>query len=394
MPWATAFQAARNFTSHAATCCRLSLTSFDNKSAAQIHSSMIIVSQVILSFQFIPPGTKNELLGNMWMFRNRVSTLERDKVPSFKFSVGYRSPYVDVCRGSILEDIKASGNLHALKGVRGPKIWKGPSWVTDWSNWDWWAEDRARILSELHHNLYSASGASKPRIAVFSEGKILGVAGEVFDEVDYVSSFTWNKDLKGLIYILGEARSRWSSRNALCVHGGSFSNSFFRVLLADCITSHHASEDVFSTYLPASDIEEFKPQQRRYSPKDWFAFLIWWIWKNQYRVSDHENLSYFDMYKIPAFVTINASLIRALSGRKLFMTTKGYMGLAPEGCEVGDKVTILLGGTTPFMLRPLMSKFSFGQHYALVGDCYVHGCMDGEMIKGAQTDALELLMLE
>lgn len=38
----------------------------------------------------------------------------------------------------------------------------------------------------------------------------------------------------------------------------------------------------------------------------------------------------------------------------------------------GDCITVLTGGRTPFLLRPV------GGQYRLVGHCYVHGIMDGE----------------
>lgn len=38
----------------------------------------------------------------------------------------------------------------------------------------------------------------------------------------------------------------------------------------------------------------------------------------------------------------------------------------------GDQVCILFGGNTPFVLRPC------NEYYQLVGECYIHGMMDGE----------------
>jgi hypothetical protein len=39
----------------------------------------------------------------------------------------------------------------------------------------------------------------------------------------------------------------------------------------------------------------------------------------------------------------------------------------------GDVIAVLLGGTVPFLLR------EDGHNYRLIGDCYVHGIMDGEL---------------
>lgn len=70
--------------------------------------------------------------------------------------------------------------------------------------------------------------------------------------------------------------------------------------------------------------------------------------------------------------------LRRLPPRRPMLTTTGFVGLAPEHVEPGDQVFVLLGGTTPFVLR----RMDGGNRYTLVGDAYVHGIMYGEMTKG------------
>lgn len=66
---------------------------------------------------------------------------------------------------------------------------------------------------------------------------------------------------------------------------------------------------------------------------------------------------------------------RTCGQRKFFRTKDGYYGLGSSIIEEGDLVCVLLGGVTPFILRP------DGDHYNLVGECYVHGLMHGEAIE-------------
>ncbi|KAF2035384.1 hypothetical protein EK21DRAFT_53849, partial [Setomelanomma holmii] len=73
------------------------------------------------------------------------------------------------------------------------------------------------------------------------------------------------------------------------------------------------------------------------------------------------------------------------SGRRMFVTEMGFIGLWPELTKVEDKVAILLGGSTPFMLREEPSEFG-PSIYRLLGDCYVHGVMDGELVEGEKTE--------
>ncbi|KAI4132568.1 MAG: hypothetical protein LQ338_000667 [Usnochroma carphineum] len=58
--------------------------------------------------------------------------------------------------------------------------------------------------------------------------------------------------------------------------------------------------------------------------------------------------------------------------RRLAKTKMGYLGLVPPEADVGDKVFILEGGKTPYVLRQK------DEYWQLVGECYVHGIMYGE----------------
>jgi hypothetical protein len=59
-------------------------------------------------------------------------------------------------------------------------------------------------------------------------------------------------------------------------------------------------------------------------------------------------------------------------GTALCTTAKGYLAAVPYVTKVGDCIAVLAGGRLPFVLRPT------GDHYRLVGPCYVHGIMNGE----------------
>lgn len=68
------------------------------------------------------------------------------------------------------------------------------------------------------------------------------------------------------------------------------------------------------------------------------------------------------------------SLHPTLSGRKLVVTEKGYMGLAPYWVDVGEELGVLLGCSVPVVLS------RHGSHFHLRGDCFVQGWMRGEML--------------
>ena len=68
--------------------------------------------------------------------------------------------------------------------------------------------------------------------------------------------------------------------------------------------------------------------------------------------------------------------------RIAFGTSKHrHLGLGPPKAQVGDVVAVLHGAPTPFLLRPSEAMDVLNgtiPTWRLVGDCYVHGIMNGE----------------
>jgi hypothetical protein len=70
----------------------------------------------------------------------------------------------------------------------------------------------------------------------------------------------------------------------------------------------------------------------------------------------------------------------------LFTTVNGYAGLGPKGLKKGDRICLILGAATPFIIREneLADKMgvedkAYGDiMFVLVGECYIHGLMKGE----------------
>lgn len=71
-----------------------------------------------------------------------------------------------------------------------------------------------------------------------------------------------------------------------------------------------------------------------------------------------------------------AGMKAASCERRFIRTPKGYMGLAPAAANTNDYVCVLYGGTVCYVLREQQET----SQYKFVGECYLHGCMDGEML--------------
>ena len=64
--------------------------------------------------------------------------------------------------------------------------------------------------------------------------------------------------------------------------------------------------------------------------------------------------------------------------RSFMLTEKGYFGLGSCFPRPNDVVCILRGGSVPFVLRPQGDGY-----YEWVGEAYVHGVMDGSVVRSA-----------
>jgi hypothetical protein len=95
-------------------------------------------------------------------------------------------------------------------------------------------------------------------------------------------------------------------------------------------------------------------------------------------------------------ILLRDSFTRAMristAGRTMFFvsdlaigTVSGLrIGLGPASMAVGDKIGILPGGMLPFVLRPSATRQrvkpkSASGVFSMVGDCYLHGVMNGEL---------------
>ncbi|CAF9940353.1 MAG: hypothetical protein HETSPECPRED_002390 [Heterodermia speciosa] len=79
-------------------------------------------------------------------------------------------------------------------------------------------------------------------------------------------------------------------------------------------------------------------------------------------------------------------LIARTVGRRMFVTERGYLGLAPELTELGCRVAVGKGGKFPLILKPKEHE-----RWELIGDCYVHGIVHGEGFEQCKCTEMEVV---
>jgi len=65
------------------------------------------------------------------------------------------------------------------------------------------------------------------------------------------------------------------------------------------------------------------------------------------------------------------------NGRRMGVTITGRVGIFPAATQIGDAVVAFFGGEVPYILRAITPENDI---YHFIGECYVDGIMDGEVI--------------
>lgn len=71
------------------------------------------------------------------------------------------------------------------------------------------------------------------------------------------------------------------------------------------------------------------------------------------------------------------------------------MGLAPAQAKVGDVVAVLEGSNVPFILRHMEERKAenIPEYYPSVGESYIRGIMDGEVMCATKDEDIQTFIL-
>jgi hypothetical protein len=104
-----------------------------------------------------------------------------------------------------------------------------------------------------------------------------------------------------------------------------------------------------------------------------------------------------DRWALPFYRRLSAAsedfgeaFARAACMKRFCVTEGGHMGFVAPGSEVGDIVCIIFGMQTPYTLRMASRNkcsSSATPVYQLVGECYIHGAMNGEVMGSGNEDS-------
>lgn len=349
-------------------CCHSSVTW---KMASRLWDDIVLMRLTFSTLQ----STRDELVQHrnkqadtalwnfLWLLRHKEATDPRDKVYGLLGLLTSQSPPFLVpsylvstaeafskCMAAL---IRSSNNLKALVGPRldEPGL---PTWVIDLMP----KEHADTVL--FSHNifkrisssvLFRACGNQALRFSLTSSK--LKLHGVPIDAVKDVGA-AWKKDS------MAHTFEKWQTLGGIAdgkqdlLHASQYAryNAFWRTMIRDTIRDYDDGE-----------------RTRRASPNDEVLYTNFHRWLCEPSDANNEGAMAF-----------RKSFFIATQDQQFFTTRNDCIGLG-DRILPGDEIWILFGGSVPFILRPYPDDSEHHGCYALIGDCYVHGIMDGEAME-------------
>ena len=242
-----------------------------------------------------------------------------------------------------------------------------PSWVPDWSN-----PRHTATLGYLGncHGVYRASGESKALPDFSMKEGTLAIPGMLFDKITATGQIVANSALVDQLTPLSRTSQFVTESMDLTFKHCQAYPTYSTLFSAFCNTLIAGMDHTRVMRAPFDD----------YAPI--FALL--------FDTTTGRSPTFPDQPTFKRKLTLGKLDVRqpsriyrkmqiafraAVEGRRFAVTSKGYMGLFPRTTEIGDSVCVFLGSHIPFVVRR-----RGGGEFELVGECYVHGIMDGEIV--------------
>ncbi|KAH8786364.1 heterokaryon incompatibility protein-domain-containing protein [Hyaloscypha sp. PMI_1271] len=373
----------KNYENHQLSYCANALAKLpenDKEILSDFSRRVLIIELIRLSWIRGQPIT---LLNLLWKFRERAETDPKDKVFALlglvrswdgckPFLADYNFSIFQVFRQVTLDTILGTQSLDVLMGTPEVKGMNLPSWIQDWSvPFTPYTIER---LSRAH--LYNASRGRAPLLCIHgTEELVLGISAGKVGEVGCVGDTMTNSNVAHASVILHS----WEKLAHYCTHGrpfpmlgpyvggGSIVDAFLRTI---CLDTVYNGNNAVSRHRKYKNSQNYQELHR--------------ITREMYqRAPEHYPEDTHSMQS-EMITAIDQAVLSATMHRSYFTLYDGLMGLGPSSTEVGDEAFVLFGGSMPFILRqadrrPTPNDQSY--YYTIIGECYIHGMMDGEAMK-------------
>jgi hypothetical protein len=361
-----------------------------------IWASLEIVGEIQLLQDAVLGHRRNNLYRLLSLGRTVFATDPRDKVygflgmmePSLRDLIipDYNATVLDVYRDFVKATIEVNGSLDVIRHSYPTTRKELPSWVPDWT------VERTGAPLTFGNTTFATSGPSTADVHYLDDDKLLSCKGFKFDTFDGMGC-SWNgiPDLGSILPSKGSANP----------YGGieDVQEAIWRSLVANRNLESEPLKDDYSSLLATPNLVNAQfgdgdPLQELTQGNVFVWFNNVMNGNSKFRICG-QDLSHYFTNPQPSEINV-VHLREALMqrdrvniGRKIVTTARGFFGLVSETTHKDDIICVLLGCTMPVALRPV------GEYYKFVGECYIHGIMEGEameMLKRGQVQLEDIVL--
>ena len=246
-----------------------------------------------------------------------------------------------------------------------------PSWAPNWAG-DRVSESLGWTTSAQGVKTFRATGSARSTIKISADGRLLHVRGIYVDSIeaitdppqevphtlDFISArfqYLWNFE--------------WASQALVHKHkktlryspGEGLTNALWRTLICDITKdvtgnlTRPAPSSLATSFLACLELQNIMTNGDTEA-----------AWRNNRDAVERV------VRESQPFIEAFEPLVK---GMRFCVTRDGYTGMVPARARSGDGICVFLGGAVPFVIRKTDSGY-----YLLVGECYVHGLMDGKAL--------------
>ncbi|KAJ8129898.1 hypothetical protein O1611_g3732 [Lasiodiplodia mahajangana] len=361
-----------------------------------------------------PPFSLLELL---CQHRDCESTDPRDKVYGLLGLSGdvggigiipnYNQSPEEIFTDLFKKHVLTTESLDMICAVRFPRNFDNlPSWVPDWSvdqtvpgiciNDRYIGGNDFAGSPIAHFQKYAASGESLPQVS-FS-GTQMSVAGICFSRMASLGCVD-----EGMCFDDVETFGREDEMGKSASDSDTFNEWLNMVLdspIWDSIAGRYGTENVLDAFcrtlvgnrnnrmtrpperagtdseVQSDDSEDETPSKQGDTPNRSGDTMEPEEGEDDMSTSSQDTVSFSPHEMLSMTIEGFRSCIQVAWGKRFAIFDGGHIGIVPNQARVGDIVAILLGCTMPLVLRR-----NQGSVYSVIGECYIHGAMDGEVLQ-------------
>ena len=295
----------------------------------------------------------------------------------------YDSKVEEVYRRFVIWEIKKNDSLRPLSCAsdRSKSVYLLPSWVPDFSQ----LQHTTNLMRFEKRVNFNATKKSKPLARFSNECDILYLGGRAVDSIDVVGATEYIDPLS--INPVSDSLQAWH------INSGWLQECVAITLKAEeararLIHGYRSNRGIPETFAMTNErYEEFwRTLTCNHNTKMLPGPAIHGTWMKSYVELLLEKGSANEEWmkeRVSDFQQIHAVIGLMNKDRRFCATIDGRIGLVPRSAAAADVICVLYGGRVPFVLRPCEKG------YTLIGECYIHGLMNGEAMDMKQSGSRE-----